>query len=148
MNKFIVLMFCGVLFPLAAVAKYVDPDEKIVQKKRELRVSELIKKCKVKNFDCKMTAIKKAKYEYPSVRGSKEYIEKHYSNLTKSQAKEKLKELKVLYKQVEDDESNPDDWYGKIDTQSLDWEAKYIAGKYFGMHGYGIEQVDIILKMY
>lgn len=148
MTKFIALLLCGLLFPLAAAAKYVDPDEKIVQQKREARKLQLIKQCKVKNFDCKMTAIKKARYEFPSVRGSEVYIKKHYGNLTKTQAKEKLKELKALYKQVQDDESNPDDWYGKIDTKSLDWEAKYIAGKYFGMHGYGIEQVDIILKMY
>ncbi|EKI2475204.1 hypothetical protein PDT03_004523 [Salmonella enterica] len=148
MNKFIALLLCGLLLPLVATAKYVDPDEKIVQQKREERKQQLIKQCKVKNFDCKMTAIKKARYEFPSVRGSDNYIKKHYSNLTKSQAKEKLRELKALYKQVEDDESNPDDWYGKIDTKSLDWEAKYLARKYFGMNGYGIEQVDIILKMY
>lgn len=148
MTKFIALLLCGLVFPLAATAKYVDPDEKIAQQKREARKQQLIKQCKVKNYACKSNAIDKAHYEIPPVRGQDEYIKKHYGNLTKAQAKEKLKELKVLYKQVQDDESNPDDWYGKIDTQSLDWEAKYIARKYFGMNGYGIEQVDIILKMY
>lgn len=148
MTKFIVLLLCGLLFPLAASAKYVDPDEKIVQEKREVRKQQLIKQCKIKNYACKSNAIDKSHYEFPPVRGQEGYIKKHYGYLTKSQAKEKLKELKVLYKQVQDDERNPDNWYGKIDTKSLDWEAHYIAGKYFGMHGYGIEQVDIILKMY
>lgn len=148
MTKLIALLLCGLVFPLAATAKYVDPDEKIAQQKREAREYQLIKQCKVKNFDCKMTAIEKAHYEFPSVRGSKEYIKKHYDNLTKSQAKEKLRELKKIYEQVEDDDSNPDDWHGKLKPIQLDAEARYIAKKYFGAGGYGVEQIDVILKMH
>ncbi|EGD1138998.1 hypothetical protein IAV22_004422 [Salmonella enterica] len=148
MNKFIALLLCGVLFPLAASAKYVDPDEKIAQQKREARKQQLIKQCKVKNYVCKSNAIDKAHYEFPPVRGQDEYIEKHYGNLTKAQAKEKLRELKALYKQVDDDDSNPDNWHGKIKPIQLDSEAHYIAKKYFGSTGYGIEQVDVILKMH
>lgn len=148
MNKVLITFLLGILVPFAASAKYVDPDEKKVQMKREARERQLIKQCKVKNYACTSYAIDKSFYEFPSVRGSKAYIEKNYGNLTKDQAKEKLKELKALYAQVSDDESNPDKWYGKIDTQSLDIEARYIARKYFGMNGYGIEQADVILKMY
>lgn len=148
MTKLIALFLCGLLFPLAVTAKYVDPDEKVAQQKREARKQQLIKQCKVKNYACKSDAIDKAHYEFPPVRGQDDYIKKHYGNLTKSQAKEKLRELKALYKQVEDDEYNPDNWHGKLKPIQLDAEAQYIAKKYFGMNGYGIEQVDIILKMY
>ncbi|HHJ4582382.1 TPA: hypothetical protein ACQJXY_004817 [Citrobacter freundii] len=148
MTKFIALLLCGLIFPLAATAKYVDPDEKIVQQKREARMQQLIKKCKVKNFDCKMKAIEKSGYEFPPVRGQDEYIEKHYGNLTKAQAKEELIKIKALYKQVEDDDSNPDEWYGKLKPIQLDAEAHYIAKKYFGAGGYGVEQIDVILKMH
>lgn len=148
MTKLIALLLCGLIFPLAATAKYVDPDEKIAQQKREARKQQLIKKCKVKSFDCKMKAIEKSGHEFPPVRGQDEYIEKHYGNLTKAQAKEELRKLKTLYKQVEDDDSNPDDWYGKLKPIQLDAEANYIAKKYFGAGGYGVEQIDVILKMH
>ncbi|EFT1335491.1 hypothetical protein HV888_004584 [Salmonella enterica] len=148
MNKLIALLFCGLIFPLAATAKYVDPDEKVIQVKRENKMNQLLKKCKKTDYSCRDLAIKKAHYEFPSVRGSKEYIKKHYSNLTKSQAKEKLRELKKIYEQVEDDDSNPDDWHGKLRPVQLDAEARYIGKKYFGAGGYGVEQIDVILKMH
>lgn len=122
----------------AANVGYVDVDELKVSKERTVLKNKLFKACQNKKIiangnknACRQYADEQSLQQLPLVRGSNDYMQKKYNNLSKDQALGELTKLVQLGVQVKKDQSNMADWGGKIYLVQLDNEANFILSKYF-----------------
>ncbi|EPT9381305.1 TPA: hypothetical protein SMQ11_003821 [Proteus mirabilis] len=122
----------------AANSGYVDVDEKKVSEKREVLKTKLFKECQSKKIiangnknACRQYADEQSLQQIPLVRGSNDYMQAKYNNLSKDQALDELAKLVKLGVQVKKDQSNMAKWDGKIYLVQLDTESNFILSKYF-----------------
>ncbi|ELD7546619.1 hypothetical protein QI670_004696 [Salmonella enterica] len=107
-----------------AAGNYVDPVQKEIDQKHKALVIKYKKSCAAHNkVSCLLEAKSKASEEIPN-RGSVDYSKSQYGTLNKAQAKNKVKELVVLYDKLDGQSSAS--WDGKITQRQIESEIKWI----------------------
>ncbi|HHH1723723.1 TPA: hypothetical protein ACPZTG_004081 [Yersinia enterocolitica] len=121
----LLLMFSSCVI---AAENYVDPVQKKIDDQHKPLIAKFKKSCQAKStVGCQIEAGNRANEAVPN-RGTPLYCKQAYSGYTKSQTKDKLKELVKLYDSLEGQSSNTK-WPGKITQSAINFEASCLLEK-------------------
>ncbi|BBW89490.1 hypothetical protein ABNL11_004978 [Klebsiella pneumoniae] len=107
--------------------RYIDPIQKKIDEQHKVLIQKYKGSCKAKNkVGCQIEAAERADETVPG-RGTSAYNKSTYGNLSKAQAKAKLKELVSLYDKV--DGQSKASWDGKVEKWMVESEVRWLMSQ-------------------